>query len=139
MFVTFITIIVVMVAQLWALSRYSCVYLGSLHPRNFIYICVTVRTSQILSSSHKTWGSRLVCMSSMESITTICNVCVDWVLYIWNELLWFQTNMFCRSSSYFELRKKVFSIRSRKLISLKTKAIEDFYFSGQNIPSNRLH
>ena len=23
------------VAQLWALSRYSCVYLGSLHPRNF--------------------------------------------------------------------------------------------------------
>ena len=34
MFVTFITI-VVMVAQLWALSRYSCVYLGSLYPRNF--------------------------------------------------------------------------------------------------------
>ena len=26
----------VMVAQLWPLSRYSCFYLGSLHPRNFV-------------------------------------------------------------------------------------------------------
>ena len=40
---------------------------------------------------------------------------------------------------YFELRKKVLSKRSRKLIPYKTKAIEDFYFSGQNIPSNRLY
>ena len=61
----------VIISQFWPLSRYSCFFLGSLHPRNFLLILYV----KIIGWSHHSFSQEKVCLEK--------HIKVDGNMYAW--------------------------------------------------------
>ena len=86
MFVTFITSVMVAsffissvtFSQIWPLSRYSCFYLGSLHPRNFLIHVIDFHAFSFLISGVNTMKTKVVENMSVNFVARVFSPPIVW-------------------------------------------------------------